>query len=145
MKKETDDEHIQNGLKDIVERILGTRDKTGEFKENDIIENQNMALISYFIPPMPFIVERSSKYVKYHSNQGMNNLAWALLLLLFMWIVDVAFAWEHFIRTIRIIIGLVYIGLSAAGVYNVHEKKARDLPFVGKFNIIDKITDLFTK
>ena len=145
MKKETDDEHLQNGFKDMFERILGTADRTGNFKENDINENTNMALISYIIPPIPFFVERSSKYVMFHSNQAMNCFLWLIILMIFMGIVDYAFTWERYISAIKSIIFLVYLALCGIGAYNVHEKKAKELPLINKFNLVDVLSNLFSK
>ena len=143
--KENNEDNIQNGIKHIVETILGTEDQTAKYKEADIRENSNMALISYLIPPVPFIVERSSKYVRFHSNQGMNNFAWLILLMLFMWVVDVAFAWDNYIKAIRIIIVVLYIILSVIGIYNVINNKAREIPLAGKVNFIDIFSGLFGK
>ena len=72
-------EDIENSVKAFFQEIIGTEDKTSTFKEKERMDNKWMAMMSYIIPPIPFIAERHSGYVKFHSNQGMNMLIWYLL------------------------------------------------------------------
>ena len=48
-------EDIENSVKAFFQEIIGTEDKTSTFKEKERMDNKWMAMMSYIIPPIPFI------------------------------------------------------------------------------------------
>ena len=139
-------EDITENLKDIFQKVIGTIDYTDNYKELDRTENRTMAMLSYLIPPIPFIVERNSAYVRFHSNQGMNALVWYILISLFIWVVSTGFPnLASLTGSLRIIINIIYISLAAFGVMNTIKNKARELPITSRLNIVTIISDFFGK
>ena len=109
-------EDIENSVKAFFQEIIGTEDKTSTFKEKERMDNKWMAMMSYIIPPIPFIAERHSGYVKFHSNQGMNMLIWYLLLLAFIMVIDAAFPWKFIVNGLKLILNLALVALVAFGI-----------------------------
>ncbi len=136
-------EDILNNIQAAVQDFLGTEEHTANYKEKDRTDNRYMAMLSYILPPIPFIAERHSGYVKFHSNQGMNLLIWYLIMCAFIWILDVAFTFDSIINLIRIIVNIVLVALMAFGIINTLNDKAKELPIISKVNIMTVICDLF--
>lgn len=134
---------IENSLKAFFSNIIGTEDRTSDFKEREREDNKWMAMLSYIIPPIPFIAERHSKYVKFHSNQGMNLMIWYILLTAFIAVVDTALPWTFLVSAMRWIVNLSLFALMAFGIINTINAKARLLPIVSKLNIITIISNFF--
>ena len=136
-------EDIVEGLKHIFHTVTGTLDYTDRFKEQDRVDNRMMAMLSYVIPPIPFIAERHSEYVKFHSNQGMNLFVWWLLITAFISVVDTAFPWEGVTDFFSLVTNILLVSLIAFGIINTLKDFARELPIVSKLNIITIIGNLF--
>lgn len=138
-------EDIGSNLQAMFQSLLGTEEHTDNFRDNDRAENKGMAILSYIIPPIPFIAERHSEYVKFHSNQGMNLFVWYILIRLFSWMLHSAFPWDSAIDKIELIINLLYIGLVIFGVVAALHDKAKELPLVSKLNLINIVGSFFGK
>lgn len=139
-----DKEELINNLKDIGRDFIGTQDYTEKYREEERTEKKTMAVLSYILPPIPFIAEKDSKYVKFHSIQGMNLLVWFIFLMLFVWVLDTALpAWEGITDFLNIITILSYIVLVVIGVINAVNNKAKELPIVSKLNFITIVSDFF--
>lgn len=134
---------IENSLKAFFSNIIGTEDRTSDFKEREREDNKWMAMLSYIIPPIPFIAERHSKYVKFHSNQGMNLMIWYILLTAFIAVVDTALPWTFLVSAMRWIVNLSLFALMAFGIIDTINAKARELPIVSKLNIMTIISKFF--
>lgn len=138
-----DDKNLNDNLKNIFQTVTGTTDYTNKFKEKEREENLLMAVISYIIPLIPFFVERHSKYVKFHSNQGMNLLVWGILALAFGMILNTAFPGKGITNFYSFIIKVLYVVLALFGVINALQAKAKELPLVSKLNLINIISSFF--
>ncbi|MBP5678822.1 MAG: hypothetical protein J6X28_03220 [Bacilli bacterium] len=88
---------------------------------------------------------RNSKYVCFHSNQGMNNLLWLVLLLIFTWIMSIGFNGSPLIDSLRNILILAYCVFSLFGFINALNNKAKEVPIMSKCNLITIIAGLFGK
>lgn len=138
-------EDIENNIKAFFQEIIGTEDKTNNFKEKERMDNKWMAMLSYIIPPIPFLAERHSGYVKFHSNQGMNMLIWYLLLLAFIMVIDAAFPWKFIVNGLRWILNLSLVALMAFGIIGTINCQAKELPVISKLNLMTIISDLFMR
>ena len=136
-------EDIGNSLQGAFQEFVGTSNHASKFSTKDIKENKTMAILSYIIPPVPFFLEKNSKFVKFHSNQGMNMFIWYVLLYAFAWIVDIAFPWDFITIPIYILLTLSLIFLMGFGIINTVNEKAMDLPGLSKLNIINMINYIF--
>lgn len=128
-----------------------SKDITNEFDTEDINKNFNIAAISY-IPFLFFaspIFQPKSKYVKFHSIQGLTLFVFSVL----AEFIDIAicyFAGKFMSPLGSILISVlatVFVNffilfLIAIGIAYAIKGKARELPFIGKFNIT-KIKEKF--
>ncbi len=140
-----DDKNLGDNLKDMFQKVTGTVDYTNKFKSKEREENVLMAVLSYIIPPIPFIVERHSGYVKFHSNQGMNLFVWGIIVLLFGMILGTAFPGKGITNFYSLLMKVLYMALAAIGIVNALQAKAKELPLVSKLNLIDIANDFFNK
>ena len=138
-------EDISNSLQAMFQKIIGTADRTENFKEKEREDNKWMAMLSYIIPPIPFIAERHSAYVKFHSNQGMNLMVWYILIYAFIWIIDTAFPWEFVVSFLSGFATIILVALMAFGIVSTLHNKAKELPIVSKLNLITIISGFFGK
>lgn len=121
-----------------------SKDITNEFDTEDINRNFNIAAISY-IPFLFFatpILQPKSKYIKFHSVQGLTLFVFSVL----AEFIDVVMCYisNRFMSplgsTLINIFATVFINffilfLIAIGIAYAIKGKARELPFIGKFNI----------
>ena len=136
---------IVESIKMFFSKITGTNDYTSRYKEKEIEDNKGFAFLSDVIPFIPFIVERNSKYVCFHSNQGMNCLVWFLLMFAFSKVMEVGFNGSPLVGTFRMIVTLIYIVLCVIGIIHVLNNRAREIPVLSKVNIISFCAGLFGK
>lgn len=139
--------------KNTINNIINTHDSTKNFNKKDIEDNKGMAILSYILPPIPYFVEKKSKWVKYHAIQGMNlfviALAYSILFYILssvikvtktctLWGIEyecgkVTPGWVTWpLGIIGILIGVIAI----IGMFNVINGKAKELPVVNKIKII---------
>lgn len=142
-------ENIADNLKYFFHSVTGTLDYTDKFKEQDRVDNRMMAMLSYVIPLIPFIAERHSTYVKFHSNQGMNLWVWFIIVKVFLGILGKAFAyWNKVVEIIEffgLITNILLVALAAYGVVYTLKGCAKEVPIVSKLNLITIVSSLFGK
>lgn len=138
-------EDISSNLEAMFLKIVGTYDHTEEFKERERTDNRWMAMLSYIIPPIPFIAERHSGYVKFHSNQGMNLMVWSILIYLFIWVFDEGFTFDFIVNFLNSVTTIILVCLVGFGVVTTLQDKAKELPIVSKLNLIDLISSIIGK
>ena len=121
--------------------ILNAPDKTAEFDPQDINQNKVMAILAYFgiLFLVPLLAAKDSKFAKFHANQGI-----------ILFICEIAACIVTFF--LAFIFGLIKIGwlgsllgdllylacgiLAILGIINAANGKAKELPLIGKFNIL---------
>ena len=123
----------------IVKAFTDTKDDTGEFDKKDIEDNSVMGLLAYIwiLWIIPLLAAKNSKFAKYHANQG-----------LILFIVEVLGGAVLGILTIIPYVGDVFwvllslfellcLILAILGIVNAVQGKAKELPLIGKFKLID--------
>lgn len=89
-----------------------------ELSDKDIKENKSIAVLSYIgvLCLVPFLTKRKSKFVRFHSKQG--------IVILIGWV----FTWFPFWGWA---LGVVLLILSIIGISNVLDEKYKKLPVIG--------------
>lgn len=102
-----------------------------EITDEDISENKGMAVLCYLgiLLLIPLLTKPQSKYIRFHSNQGIIlMLAGIILTIIFIipilgWIVG--------------LLGYIFIGVCGImGIINAIKGKVKRLPLIGKYNIL---------
>lgn len=144
-------DYVEKATK-VVEKIMNTEDSTKKYTKKDIEENRIMALLSYILAPIPYFVDKTSKFVRYHAIQGMNlfsiNICYTILCTALTNLIKVKTMCKVFAGVgyyceitpwwINLPLTLVGIGLGALGVIgiiNVIQGKAKELPIIGNLKI----------
>lgn len=125
-----------------IQNINNTKDYTSEFDVDDIQANKGICILAYIylLFLIPLLGAPKSKFARFHSNQGLLlfilNLIYNIPLTIIITIVDnIPFiGWISFIFNILRIIPAI---LMVLGIINAANGKAKELPFIGKFRIIN--------
>ena len=100
-----------------------TKDKTVEVAtEQDIKENKLLAVLCYIgiLVVIPMLMKPESKFLKFHSRQG--------LILAIAWFVALPF---YYVMGLGFLIQLAIIVFSIIGIINVSEGEMKKLPIIG--------------
>ncbi|MEE0265928.1 MAG: hypothetical protein UD936_09920 [Acutalibacteraceae bacterium] len=125
--------------------LFDTKTTTKLFKQKDIDENCNLALIGYipFLFFVPMIIKPCSGYVRFHGIQGLTLFLVSLVLELFDILLGVIFncALNNMPAVILTIIFTVAINLAillfiSTGIANAVKGEARELPVIGKYKLL---------
>ncbi len=108
-------------------------DHTAEYDANDIKSNKILSLYCYLgiLMVIPLVAKPGSDFIKFHANQGLVLLTFDICLAILCiipilgWI---AAAVGYIFSFVCIIIGIV----------NSCSGRATELPFIGRFNIINR-------
>lgn len=139
LKKKT--KSITKDLTEKTEEILkDIKDSSSKFDKKDIEENKAMACLAYVLAPIPYFLDKKSKWVRYHSIQGMNLLIIFLILSILLSLINTLllgpFAFlKTVIRTTLNVFGAIY---AITGIINVCNGEAKELPVINKFKLIRK-------
>lgn len=137
--------NINFSAEDINEKIQNlnnTKDYTNEFDSADIQTNKGISILAYIylLFLIPLLGAPKSKFARFHSNQGLIlfifNLIYNIPLTIIITIVNSIpyIGWISFIFNILRIIPVI---LMVLGIINAANGKAKELPFLGKFKIIN--------
>ena len=99
-----------------------------------------MACLAYIIAPVPYFTEYKSKWVKYHSIQGMNLFIIEVLLCLIVAIINSLIFWPFGIIKVILKMSLYafMVIYAVIGIINVCNEEAKELPIINKFKFIKK-------
>lgn len=130
-------EDIKEKTEDILNDI---KDSSKKFDKKDIKENKAMACLAYVLPPIPYFIENKSKWVRYHSIQGMNLFIIFIILSLIVSIINSLLLFNFIylktiLRTVLNVFGAIY---SIVGIINVCNNEAKELPLINKLKLIKK-------
>ena len=157
MTRKKKEETFTENLLETTSDILDTKDETVDYTKGDIKRNKGMAILAYLFVPIPLLFEKRSKFVKYHINQGFNlficYILHALCYKVFykLTVHEVYCTRNGFniqcgkydiptiVKLPFLIIGLILVALSVLGIINVINGKAKQIPILGKFNILKKL------
>lgn len=118
-------------------KLLETRDFTGEMYDEDIQKNRIMAVLAYisWLVLIPIFAARESPFARFHINQG-------LTLAVVEVIISVAARILRFIPLIggivRLAASLIHLAcfvLSVIGAVNAAQGKAKELPIIGSVRL----------
>ncbi len=121
-----------------INEFNNTKDSTSEFDPNDIQQNKVMAILAYlsWLVLIPLFAAKESKFARYHCNQGI-ILAIAEII---VWVIFGILSIIPYVGWIFIVlnslISLVCLVFAVTGIINAANGKAKELPFIGKFNIL---------
>ncbi len=120
----------------VVDKIFDTEDHTGEYTPEDIKNGKVMSILCYlgFLVLIPMFAEKANKYVRFHVNQGF-----ALFLLnLCVLIVDVIVGFIPVLGAIiSALLFVCQLILMVLGIVNVANNKAKELPLIGSFKLVN--------
>lgn len=142
--KENAADKINKGVKKLSDSFKNAEDTTADYEKKDIEKNLFFAIISYFgiLILLPIIVVPDSKFVRFHTSQALNlmilrfiyYIVSAVLILIFVNVSKVA---TIIIAGLLALLGIGIFAIWIQGIANAAGKRAKKLPFVGKFDILD--------
>ncbi len=125
-------------LNEKIKELNNTKDSTSEFDPNDIQQNKVMAILAYlsWLVLIPLLAAKGSKFARYHCNQGIvlaiaEIIAWVIFGILS----DIPYVGWIFV-VLNSLISLVCLVFTVIGIINAANGKAKELPVIGKFNIL---------
>ncbi len=99
--------------------------------KTDIEKNKWMGVLAYFIFFIPLVADGKSEFGKFHANQGLNLLLLAIavsvlgsIIPLLGWFIILPFG------------SILCLVLGIMGIINAINEKMKELPIIGKFNLI---------
>ena len=133
-------EELKEELKEKTEEIVDkaeeilkdVKDSSKKYDKKDIEGNKAMACLSYILAPIPYFLDNKSKWVRYHSIQGMNLLI--IFLINAMFLSSSEFL-STILRTTLNVFGAIY---SITGIIHVCNGEAKELPVINKLKLIKK-------
>ncbi len=125
-----------------LEDLNNTSDTTAEYEQEDIAKNKVFAILSYIaiLWVVPLLAAPNSKFAKFHANQGL-----VLFIVEVIWgvasaIVNLVLGWipvvGAVIGLVMWLLGLVLLAPMVIGIINAANGKAKELPFIGKIQIL---------
>ena len=121
-----------------INEFNNTKDSTSEFDPNDIQQNKVMAILAYlsWLVLIPLFAAKESKFARYHCNQGiMLAIAEIIVWVIFGILSIIPYVGWIFI-VLNSLISLVCLVFAVIGIINAANGKAKELPFIGQFNIL---------
>ena len=110
--------------------LNNTADSTSSFTKEDIEKNKVMAVLAYLIFLIPLLAAKDSPYARYHTNQG-------LILFIVAVISSVIAVIPILGWIVAPIISIIVTILAIIGIVNAATGKAKELPIIGKFKLIN--------
>ncbi len=136
---ETEQTSTDTDNENLFAKLGDTNDTTDTFDPKDIEDNKIYSIFAYlgFLVLIPTLLAQNSPFAKYHANQG-------LVLLIAELIAAAVSTVLWFIPFVGMILGLIIglplylctVVLMVIGILNAYNGKARELPVIGKFNIL---------
>lgn len=132
------------GVKEFAGKVLASPDHTAGYQAEDIQGGKLMGILSYlsWLVLIPLFAAKQSPFVRFHTNQGLilailgtvYGLVTSLVCTLFgliSGVLSAVFGWIFGLA------GLVFLGYMVLGIVNVATGKAKELPYIGKYQILN--------
>ncbi len=114
-----------------MDSLIAERNSIPTFDPGDIEKNKTMAGLAYIIFFLPLVACPDSKFGRYHANQG-------LLLLILGFVGGIILGMIPIIGWVLLpIFSLCILVLAIIGLVNGLNGKVKELPFIGKFKILN--------
>jgi len=142
----------QNGFAgNVASQFTNVNDTTSEYDPQDIAANKGMSVLSYiwilFLVPM--FAAPQSKFAKFHVGQGVTlfalSIATGIISFLLGLIQVPVMVWGYptgyfstpwYISIVQFLITVPSIVFMIMGIVNAASGKAKELPIIGKFNLL---------
>jgi len=72
MSENEEKNNFTDTIKETAQKVWNTTDTTEQYEAEDKEKNKWWAALAYVLAPIPYFAKKDSKYVNYHSTQGMN-------------------------------------------------------------------------
>ncbi|MBO4590343.1 MAG: hypothetical protein J5698_05175 [Bacteroidaceae bacterium] len=121
----------KTSAKEQFEKAMDTPDTTGDFDPADIQANRGMAIVAYFgiLFLIPLIIAKDSKFARFHTNQG--------LVLFICWMMCRALTFVPVAGWVFNVVSFLLLVLCILGIINAAQGRAKELPVIGKFRILN--------
>lgn len=119
--------------------LTNTADHTSEMDANDVQANKVMAILSYlgFLVLIPIFGAKDSRFARFHANQG-------LILWICGFVINIVFGLLGKIDLLATVFGLlrslvsiIILILVVYGIVNAAGGKAKELPLIGGFKLLN--------
>ena len=108
-----------------------------EFQKDDIEHNKLVSAIGYFVFFLPLLVAPHSAFARYHANQGLVLLIFAMGFFVVTGVIAAFYPLIILLFTlVWILFSLLMMGLAVIGMLRAINGHARPLPFIGKIVIL---------
>ncbi len=118
-------------------------DSTSDFDAKDIEANKVMSILAYLgiLVLVPIFAAKESKFARYHANQGLilciasvvYGITYSILSSILL-----AISWRLYaVVSVLGFLSLVFLVLCIIGIVNAASGKAKELPVIGKFRILN--------
>ena len=124
-----------------VNMLDACEDHTDEFDVNDVQQNRGIAVISYvsWLCLIP-IIKGTTPYTKFHANQGLTlavlGTGVSIVLGLLRLLLGGIFPLGTIVRILSFIVRAILALYMILGIVNAVNDKAKELPFIGKINLL---------
>lgn len=135
-------ESAKRAAKEQFDNITDTEDYTNSCLPEDIEDNKILSLFAYLgiLILVPIFAAPESKYTKFHVSQGV-NLIIAELVVTVLTSITAFFVWvpllPEIMGAVASIAGVVLSVLMIIGIINAVTGKAKELPIIGKWKIVN--------
>jgi len=152
MSENEEKNNFTDKIKETAQKVWNTTDTTEQYEAEDKEKNKWWAALAYVLAPIPYFAKKDSKYVNYHSTQGMNYfvvaVGFAVISAILQAIIKVKKAitlWGITIDYIKVtpwwvsvplnIISILIGVIGIIGIVNALSGKAKELPILNKVKI----------
>lgn len=120
--------------------ILDTNEISME--EEDINANKVYGILSYigFLFIIPLLAVKDSRFAKFHANQGLVVFLAQMIINVASGAVCALLSAIHLgtmAALVAPLVSLISLALSVIGIINAAQGKAKEIPVIGKFHILD--------
>ena len=125
---------FQETLDKVEDQFKNAPDSTAEYDQADINSNKVMAILSYIgiLVLIPIFAAKNSKFARFHANQGLVLFIVAILVSIVGRILD-----KIHLGFIGWILDVLVFAFAIIGIINAAQGKAKELPFIGKYKILN--------
>lgn len=133
---------FSDGVNSVINDIQNTADHSSGFDPADIEDSKVLSLFAYLglLFLIPLLARPNSRYARFHTNQGIV----LFLLDILVWVAGIVlnvltlrlFPLFVMVRLIMTLLNLGLLALSILGIVNAVTGKAKELPLIGKINIL---------
>lgn len=109
--------------------------------QKDVADNKVMAYFAYIFVLVPLLVERNSKFVRYHTNQGLVLAIVGVVYVIAARILSsllFAVSWRLALSGAGIfgLLGWVFVAWGIIGIIHVYKGETKPLPLIGGIKIL---------